>query len=96
MIRPEKYSHALTALQQVIVRARFLAQKAEPHDLIASLLDEVEYLPQLIAATEDRTESFASALQSISENYPYCRHIFTEFDRTEVSATVKMTIQSAP
>ena len=95
MIRPEKHLQALTALQQVIVRARFLAQKAEQHDLIASLLDEAEYLPQLIAATEDRTESFASALQSISENYPYCRHIFTEFDRIEVATSVMATAQSA-
>ena len=81
MIRAEKYTQALTALQQIIIRARFLAYKEEEHSKIAELLDGAEYLPQLILAKEDCTESYAAALKEISEAHPYCRSIFLEFSR---------------
>jgi hypothetical protein len=81
MIRAEKYTQALTALQQIIIRARFLAYKEEDHSKIAELLDWAEYLPQLIIATEDRTESYAAVLKDISEKHPYCYGIFLEFSR---------------
>ena len=81
MIRSEKYTKALSALQQVIIRARFLASKEDQMAKVAGLLDAAEELPQMIADDADRTEEFAAALQAISERYPYCRNIFTEFSR---------------
>jgi hypothetical protein len=81
MIRAEKYPQALAALQQVIVRARFMAVQAEHSAKVVDLLDAAEYLPQLIAEAEDRTETFAAALKELSERFPYCGHIFTEFSR---------------
>ncbi len=80
MIQPEMHNKALAALQQVIIRARFLASKENQMTKVVGLLDAAEELPQLIAAQEDRTTEFAAALQAISERYPYCRNIFAEFE----------------
>ncbi|MCI0387593.1 MAG: hypothetical protein MOB07_02315 [Acidobacteria bacterium] len=79
MIRSEKYVKALSALQQIIIRARFLASKEEQKTKVVGLLDAAEELPRMIADDEDRTETFAAALQAISERYPYCRNIFVDF-----------------
>lgn len=84
MIRSDKHVAALSALQQVIIRARFLAAKEEQMAKVVGLLDAAEELPRLIADEEDRTTEFAAALQAISERYPYCRNIFVEFN-TEAS-----------
>ena len=81
MIRPEKYTQALKALQMIIIRARFLAGTKEDHSKIAELLDWAEYLPQLILAAEDCTEKYTSVLKDISEEHPYCQGIFLEFNR---------------
>lgn len=81
MIQSEKYVLALSALQQVIIRARFLATKEGQMTKVVDLLDAAEELPRLIADDEDRTAEFAAALQAISERYPYCRNIFLEFNR---------------
>jgi hypothetical protein len=67
-----------------------MAYQAEPTDRIGKLLDDAEYLPQLILAAEDRTETFASYLQMISEQYQ-CRHIFAEFSREKTASTVAAT-----
>ncbi len=79
MIRPEKYLPALTALQQILVRARYLAREQEQLDKLVDLLDAAEYLPGLIADAADRTEDFAGWVREISERYPYCRNIYLEF-----------------
>ena len=79
MIRSEKYLKALTALQQVIIRARYLASKNEQMTKVVGLLDAAEELPRMIADDADCTEEFAASLQAISERYPYCRNIFAEF-----------------
>ena len=87
MIRSEKYVKALSALQQIIIRARFLASKEEQMTKAVGLLDAAEELPRLIADDEDRTEEFAVALQAISERYPYCRNIFVEFSSETSSSS---------
>ena len=79
MIRSEKYSKALLSIQQVIIRARFMASKETQAMKVVGLLDAAEELPRMIADAEDRTEEFAASLQAISERYPYCRNIFVEF-----------------
>ncbi|MGH9842734.1 MAG: hypothetical protein ACREEM_28655 [Blastocatellia bacterium] len=79
MIRSEQYVKALSALQQVIIRARFLASKEDQRTKAVGLLDAAEELPQMIADDADRTEEFAASLLAIAERYPYCRNIFTEF-----------------
>lgn len=94
MIRAEKYPQALTALQQVLVRARFLAAQAEQSAKLVDLLDEAEYLPQLIAAAEDCTEAYAATLQNISQRYPYCRNIFAEFSRELAPPSAASATQS--
>lgn len=81
MIRAEKYTQALIALQQIIIRSRFLAGTEDNRSKVVDLLDWAEYLPQLILAAEDCTEKYASALKGISEKHPYCSGIFLEFSR---------------
>lgn len=79
MIQLEKHNQALWALQQVIIRARFLASKENQMAKVVGLLDAAEELPQLIGDREECTAEFASALQAIAERYPYCRNIYAEF-----------------
>lgn len=81
MIKEEKYTQAFGALQQVIVRARFLASKESTVEKAVGLLDAAEQLPLMIADDSDRTEDFSASLRDISERYPYCRNIFVEFSR---------------
>ena len=88
MIRAEKHTRALRALQQVIIRARFLAYTKEDHSKIADLLDWAEYLPQLVIAPEDCTEAYAATLKDISEGHPYCLGIFLEFSRDPAQPSV--------
>lgn len=98
MIRAEKHTQALRALQQVIIRARFLAYTKEDHWKIADLLDWAEYLPQLVIAPEDLTESYAAVLKGISERHPYCYGIFLEFSREpgNPSAAIQHNPDPAP
>ena len=84
MIRAEKYQQALVALHTVIIQARFMSYQAEDSAKIAALLDDAEYLVQLITKVEDCTETYAAVLKGISERFP-CRHIFTEFSREPVT-----------
>ena len=67
------------------MRARFLAYHQGDSTTIADLLDWAEYLPQLIAEPEDRTESYAAVLQDLAERFPFCSHIAVEFNQEAVS-----------
>ena len=93
MIQPEKYSKALSALQQIIIRARFLASKENQMPKVVGLLDAAEELPQLIADAEDRTAEFATALRAISERYPYCRNIFVEYEASSATSEPARELQ---
>lgn len=86
MIQPAKYHKALSALQQIIVRARFLASKEAQVTNAIGLLDAAEELPQFIADANDCTDEFATALQAIAERYPYCRNLFVEFESETANA----------
>ncbi len=94
MIRPEKYLPALTALQQILVRARYLAREREQLDKLVDLLDAAEYLPRLIADAADRTEDFADWVKEISDRYPYCRNIYVEFSRELAPQTAASAAQA--
>lgn len=89
MIRSEKFVQAMEALQQVIIRARFLAAKENQAAKVIGLLDAAEELPRLLADEADRTEEFAVALREISQRYPYCRNIFENFNHEISEATLK-------
>lgn len=82
MIRPEKLNSAFHALQQILVRARFMAYNNEDHKKIAKLLDDAEYLPRLMAVEEDETEEFRRYLQAIAEEHPLCAHLLEQFDNS--------------
>ncbi len=49
MIQSEKYVKALSAHQQIIIRAGFLASKEERMAKVVGLLDAVEELPRMSA-----------------------------------------------
>ena len=80
MIKPEKVKSALSALQAILVRARFMAQTKEPHEDIAMLMDYAEYLPQLFLSEEDMTEMYRKCLQGAAERFPFSRPALELFD----------------
>ena len=92
MVRAEKYAQALSALQQIIIRARFLAAKESLAPKAVGLLDAAEELPRLLADKEDRTDEFATALAAIAEKYPYCGNLGAEFSRAP-SGTVTELVE---
>jgi hypothetical protein len=90
MVRAEKYAQALSALQQIIIRARFLAAKEGQAPKAVGLLDAAEELPRLLADREDRTDEFAAALAAIAEKYPYCGNLFAEFSHEPSGAKAEL------
>lgn len=82
MIRPDKFTNALAALQHILVAARAMAYDEEPHDQIAEVLDWAEYLPYLIGCKQDRTEEFEGILRDLHDKHnSFCRHAYMIFQR---------------
>ena len=80
MIKKEKYNHALYAIHQIFVRARFMAYKEKPYEDIAELLDYAEMLPRFFVSEKDETELFKQYLESIAETFPPSSYILQNFD----------------
>lgn len=66
MIRPDKLSNALSALNGILVLARSMAYEGRPGGEIAEVLDVAEYLPRLLAAPEDQTDHFRDVLVTLA------------------------------
>ncbi len=66
MVKPEKAKHALHALQAVIIRARSMAYDLGNAQELAELLDDAEYLPDLLAREEDETENYRRILEKVA------------------------------
>lgn len=79
MIKPEKLSNALYALQAVLIKARSMAYSGAPGQQIADLLDAAEMLPRLIANETDETENFRRYLVQIGEKHK-CAFVVQHFD----------------
>jgi len=69
MIKPDKLSNALYALQGVLIRGRTMAYNGAPARDLADLLDAAETLPRFIASPTDETEKFRLCLASIAERH---------------------------
>lgn len=80
MITPEKLNKALRAVQLVIIHARFMAYRNEPHQQIAHLLDYAEELPAFIMDPSDKTEKFRQALEGLVADHPKCYDVIYEYD----------------
>ena len=79
MIRPNKLSNALYALQGVLIRARTMAYEDAPRKQLADLLDTAELLPSLIASEVDETESFRGWMAEVSSRHR-CAFVLERFD----------------
>lgn len=66
MIRPDKLSNALSALNGILVLARAMAYEGRPGGEIAEVLDVAEYLPRLLADSEDQTDHFREVLVTLA------------------------------
>ncbi len=80
MIAKEKEQNALCALNSVLVLARKMAYDGVSGAAIAEVLDVAEYLPRLMAAQEDRTESFRSHLVDLAAKRPEFNLALRHFD----------------
>ena len=80
MIRNEKHNHALYAIHQIFVRARFMAYKEESYKNIAELLDYAEMLPRFFVSEIDETEEFLNYLKAIANTFPQCAYILDDFN----------------
>lgn len=83
MVNADKTSGALYALHLILVRARFMAQTGEALKDIAVLLDYAEMLPRLLADEQDMTVTYREYVVAITERFPYCQYVLTQFDDPE-------------
>ena len=86
MIKPEKLSNALHALNAILIRARTMAYDAVEHARIAEVLDVAEYLPPLIADAADRTDEFREQVAGLAERFPEMSFALERFDQGSVLA----------
>lgn len=70
MIPPKQTQQALRALNHVLVLARKMAYDHVSHSEIADVLDVAEYLPQLVAADDDRSAAFRQNLEGLATRWP--------------------------
>jgi hypothetical protein len=80
MIRSEKHDAALHALNSVLVWARVMAFRREPHDKIARVLDVAELLPMLMARKDDTTAEFRLHLEGLLSIDPAFGAALQRFD----------------
>jgi hypothetical protein len=69
MIIPSKFHNALSALQALIIQARFMAYKQEDYTKIVIFLGYAETLIKLIMSDEDQTASFRKILEEIANKH---------------------------
>ena len=69
MIIPSKFHSALSALQALVIQARFMAYKQEDYIKIVVLLDYAEILVKLIMSDEDQTILFIKILEEIANKH---------------------------
>ncbi|AKQ67602.1 hypothetical protein A176_004514 [Myxococcus hansupus] len=80
MIDASKMRSALSAINAVLVGARYMAYQGRAHSDIAWVLDVAEYLPVLMLESTDRTQHFRDQLVALSEKYPEFGDAVFRFD----------------
>ncbi len=70
MILPEKSPNCLRALNYVIVVARKMSYELKSQQSLTEVLDIAEYLPRLMADSEDRTATFRDCLVDLATRWP--------------------------
>lgn len=80
MIDPAKQNQALHALHRILTFARTMALEDQPTSRIAQVLDWAELLPRFLAAKQDKTSEFRSALEAIVEKEPGFKAAVAVFD----------------
>lgn len=78
MIHETLREPALTALHNLLVHARLLAYQEAEQRVIASLLDEMDYLFSLMQEPDDQTELFVEVLAEMAERWK-CRRAYDQF-----------------
>ncbi len=69
MIKNDKFSCSLYALQGVLIKARDLAGQPKESEKLEKLLDYAEHLPRLIASEDDCTDVFADTILQIANEF---------------------------
>jgi hypothetical protein len=80
MVEPCRQKQALHAMQRVLTFTRTMALQGQPTARIAVVLDWAELLPKLLAAEQDKTEEFRSALAAIVDHEPQFSDAVAAFD----------------
>ena len=69
MVKPEKLERYLKVIQRLVVLARKMAYEKQAHEKIAAVLDDIEYLPGLLAEKEDCENKFREYISGIADQY---------------------------
>jgi hypothetical protein len=83
MIRNDKVTQALTALNKILVMARHMAREKTEHAQIESLLDAAELLPMLFLRAEDKTELYRQILADVAAEFPMLGGLLNVFDQAD-------------
>lgn len=79
MIETNRLQSCIKALQAIVIQARLLAYKGDSHQTIAGILDDADYLFNLLQEKDDNTLKFRDILVIISERYD-CAFVLERFD----------------
>jgi hypothetical protein len=80
VIRPDKTQNALYALNGILIATRAMAYDEQSHVAIAEVLDQVEYLPRLLADNSDKTDEFRAYLVDLVTMNPRFTFVLERFD----------------
>jgi hypothetical protein len=84
MIDPSRLNNALAALNSILVAARTMAYDERPYGELSDVLDVAEYLPRLLADSEERSAEFREQLAGLASKYPSCAVAVENFDKTDI------------
>jgi hypothetical protein len=77
-------NNALAALNSILVAARAMAYDQRPYGELGDALDVAEYLPRLLADSEERSTEFREQLAGLAGKYPSCAVALERFDKTDL------------
>lgn len=69
MISSDKQTSAIRVIQQLVIFGRKMAYDKISHKEIATLLDDLEYLPGLMLKEEDTTDEFRKYIEDIADEH---------------------------
>lgn len=71
MIKEKKLKKSIEAMHDLLIKLKVMTVNNSPHLEMYNLIDDLEYLPQLMTDEEDRTDLFDQSLKELCRKYNF-------------------------